>query len=368
MKIIQVISSLGNGGAERLVIDLANELSKSNEVIIATYRELDNSMFYVNDVSSKVRLFSFGKKKGLSFLLSFKIFLFIRKEKPMVVNSHLASTFPYLILSILFFNKIKFFHTIHSVPEKEEPRILLRKIRKFLISSKKWNAIAISDEIAKSFKNLYRVPVAFIIYNGRAELKKSKLFQEVSDEIASYKQNNETVVFLSVGSITTVKNHRLLIQVFNKLAIKEVNAILIVIGDDYGNGLFQEYNLIKSSNTFFIGSKNNVVDYLFNSNVFCLSSMYEGFPIAILEALSIGLPVICTAVGGVLDLIIDNVNGFLSKIDEDEYLQAILKCLSLSDEKHSVMRKNNEELFLEKYSIETTAKNYLFAYSSDCKN
>jgi hypothetical protein len=62
MKIIQVINSLWNGGAEKLVVDLSNELAKTEEVIICSFRKLDPAMHFVKNISNNVRIISLDKK------------------------------------------------------------------------------------------------------------------------------------------------------------------------------------------------------------------------------------------------------------------------------------------------------------------
>jgi len=68
------------------------------------------------------------------------------------------------------------------------------------------------------------------------------------------------------------------------------------------------------------------------TDVFCLPSFNEGVPVALLEAMGYGLPVVCTPVGGIPDVIEDNINGvFVSPGDVDEIANAIIKILTDAD-------------------------------------
>lgn len=363
MKIIQIIPHLRNGGAERLIIDLCNEISKTDEVILCTLRKVDPTMFYISEIAKTVRLISLNKKEGLSLQLPFSLIRLFLKEKPQVVNSHLPSVFPYLIPSIIILRGVKFFHTIHNIPQVEEPRVWVRKIRKWFINRKKLYTIAISDEIGSRFLELYGVMISGIIFNGRSHLGQSMKSQEAVTKIEKLKTNAYTTVFVSVGRLWPQKNHGLLVRVFRQLYEMKRDVILIVLGEDYGTGALKEYQKEKAPNTFFLGAKNNVGDYLLNSDAFCLSSIYEGLPITILEAMSIGLPVISTNVGGIPDIIIDEINGFLSPVDDEFYLKALLKFLALSKEQIEIIKRNNIELYKARFSIQVTGESYLALYS-----
>jgi glycosyltransferase involved in cell wall biosynthesis len=321
-------------------------------------------MFYIEEIDKNVRLTSFGKSKGFHWKLPYHIFRFLQSEKPEVVNSHLPSALPYLFLSILWLPRILFFHTIHSVPAKEEPRWWMRSLRKLFLRFNRLKFISVSYQVSDSFKELYGVMVTATIPNGRSNLKKSSLYASVTREVQSFKINSDTKVFISVGRLWKEKNHGLLIEVFRRLKERNINAVLIIIGEDYGKGLLEEYLRSKSSNTFILGSKNNVADYLFLSDCFCLSSVYEGLPISILEAISAGLPVISTQVGGIPDVIKDGINGFLCEPEVNDYLAAITKFLETDRKSINKMKEANTNLFYNEYSIDITAINYINTYKS----
>ena len=105
------------------------------------------------------------------------------------------------------------------------------------------------------------------------------------------------------------------------------------------------------------------MQYLANADVFCMSSIVEGLPISLIEALACGLIPICTAVGGIGDLVHEGKTGFLSHdLTVESYTEAIERFLALSaDEVVAMKAACVEESRL--YSIEECAKQYeeLFA-------
>jgi len=114
MKILQLISGdLGQGGAERLVIDLANaQAEMGHDVTVCSFRKPNQQM--ASQLLPNVRLCDMGKHKGFDCSLIFRIYRFLKKESFDIVNCHLPALFPYLIFSLFFIKKTKFFYTIYS--------------------------------------------------------------------------------------------------------------------------------------------------------------------------------------------------------------------------------------------------------------
>ncbi len=363
MKIVHIISNLGNGGAERLVVDLSEEQVRlGHNVTIVSFRDV-NLDLYPELSEAGVALKTFSKKKGLDLSLSYCIYKFLGQEQPKVVNCHLPSVFLYMIFSLCFLKKVKFFYTIHNNPQQEESRKLIRNIRRFFMKRGRLVPITISDQIRKSFQTLYQLRDVPMVINGRKPLEKTQDFERVVAEIAVYKKNAETKIFIAVGRITEQKNYLLLLNVFSELEKQGKNVVLLILGSDSGSGLQEKYNHVKPDNTFFLGPKKNVADYLFCSDFFCMSSVYEGLPISMIEAMSVGLPVISTNVGGVQDIVKSGENGILvNSLEVGDYLDGIETFLLMTETELGKMRRNNMNEFEEKYNIKNTATEYIRVY------
>ena len=77
----------------------------------------------------------------------------------------------------------------------------------------------------------------------------------------------------------------------------------------------------KPPNVYFLGKVTNVSDYLLCADAFVLTSIFEGLPISLLEALSAGVIPVCTPVGGIINIVTKNI-GFLSEdVSKDAYSQ-----------------------------------------------
>lgn len=362
MKILQLISgNLGQGGAERLVIDLSEaQADLGHDVTICSFRQ--PSADVISSLPSNVHFYTFGKTAGATPLLPFRIARYIRKEKFDVVNCHLTAVFLYVIWSLMVCRKASFYYTIHSNPYEEEPRMWVRIIRRFFIERNRLTFVGISTEISKRFIDLYGITVDVpVIVNGRKQQKPSALFEQVQQEVRSYRRNEQTKVFVAVGRLTREKNHELMLRAFSRIG---ANITLLVLGLDY-NGFVETHKHEIPASVHFLGGKSNVYDYLLCADCFIMSSLYEGLPVSILEAYSAGLPVISTPVGGIPDVVKDGINGYLSdsSLSVDGFVETIERYLQSDEDTIELMRQNNENLFAAQFDITTTAKQYIALYA-----
>jgi len=362
MKILHIIPSLHGGGAEKFCIDLCNEMSKTHDVTICSLFDIEKDMFMAKAISSRVKVITLNKKLGFDSSIFFKIFKLMRKEKYEIVNTHLRALM-YSALGV-FFTKSRFFHTVHNMANKETSKINMN-LYKIFFKFLHVTPIAISRMVLESIKTEYGNEYNVLIENGVSKPRATEKLDEVKKEVLLLKHDESTKVFLTIGRIAAQKNHKMLIKVFNRLVLEGENIILLLIGDDYEDKkpLLSELKIMASKGVYFLGMKENVADYFLCADVFCLSSLYEGLPITLLESLALGIPSICTPAGGIVDVINDGENGWLSKdFSEEAFYQAIKKYLASDEVTKLKVSSNAKDSFVKKYSIALTSKNYINLY------
>jgi polysaccharide biosynthesis protein PelF len=124
--------------------------------------------------------------------------------------------------------------------------------------------------------------------------------------------------------------------------------------------LVQELGL--TQNLKFIGYVDNLLEWYQRVDIFVLVSQWEGIPLALLEAMSCGLPSICTAVGGIPDILSDTEAGYLVPPNDSDSLASRI-CELLDDETlRKTMGLRASQLVKEKYSIEDMADRILSVY------
>jgi len=355
MKIIQLVYSLCSGGAEKFVVDLSNQLARQgNEVIICMLlKETENRIFNKQFLSSEVQFHSLGMDNGFSLSKCGKVDRYIRSLHPDIVHCHL-NVIPYIFKTALFNKKIKFFHTLHNIATNTGGVGFQYYLNRFFYKKNIIRPICISKLCQDSYEEYYKLHNAPYIDNGRAMIDPSDKFESVRTEIESYKNSEKTKVFIHVARCDHQKNQGLLIDAFNQLDKEDYDYNLLIIGRDFDSKEGKELQERANPKIKFLGEKNNVNDYLLCADAFCLSSIYEGLPISLLEALSCGITPICTPVGGIPDVIKDGENGYLSKgLETDEYCTAIRRFIEKPVDKKLLI-----DFYKKNYSMEVCAAKY----------
>ena len=363
MKIVQIIFALGPGGAERFVTDLSNYLASDNEVylcIICT-EKVQSASFLKSDLNDQINYINLGRKKGLNLKTFFSIFSLIKQIKPDVVHAHL-NVLIYLYLPALFYHKkVKFVHTLHSTASKAAGFKLQKQINSFFYK-RHIQPVTISRDTKLSYEEFYGLNNSVLIVNGRDNLKKSLAFIDVSNEIEKYKNNSEDVVCVHIARYDEAKNQEMLFEAFKTLIKQKNHLILMVLGAGFENGEGAKLKEKYKNYIYFLGPVQNVGDYLLCSDVFCLTSLWEGMPISLLEAISCGIIPICTPAGGIPDVIIDGKYGYLSKdFSKDEYMNAINRYLKHPNQ---ISKKSLKEYFQSNYSMKSCGNKYIKLYKN----
>lgn len=359
MKIIQAISSLGNGGAEKLVVELANEMSLEHQVKIISFRDVEEWMFPPKSLIEDVGLITFGKKGGFDYRLILKLFKQLKKEKPDIVHIHLNSTLTYFLPLIPLFSKVKFVFTIHNTfgPHKKSVSRLGK-----LYFYKRVENVCLSESIYEQFSRSFPKLKFACIENGVKNSDFSSDYDSVETEFKEIRKKYLRVL-LFVGRLTYQKNIPLLLKVLDNEISQNIK--LLIIGDgeeEFKNNIFQ-YQEKTAKRIEYLGSKQNVFDYMHFSDALILTSRYEGMPIVAIEALQTGTPVISTPVGGVPDMIEDGVNGFLSNNEsEKDIITTLKKWIKLIPEERKQIKQNNIQKFNDQFSIEACAAKHLVLY------
>lgn len=361
MRIVQIIPTLGQGGAERFVVDLSNKLSELGHsvLLIQLFPETKRYSFYRSEIAPSVQYVSLGKKLGFDFAVLFKLNCMIVRFKPDVVHTHLEGI-SYIIPSLCM--GAKFVHTIHNQADKEAAG-MARRIRSFLFKHKLVCPITISDSSEQSFREIYGQN-GNTIFNGRNFDIQSIKADLVHDEIESYKLSKDTKVLMLLARLSKQKRPYILAKVAKKLIAQGYDITVLLIGADQDDFEKNKILDINCPNLHILGERSNPMDYLKDTFAFCLCSEYEGLPISLIEAMHSGAIPVCTPVGGIVDLVKDGFNGILSKdISEESYYYALKRLLDTDEAAVHIMKDKTKES-VEIYNMNYCAKNYIEFYKS----
>ncbi len=366
MKVVEIIPDLTLGGAERFVVDLSNRLvSNGSDVVLITLFNSKGKKNFNNLIDSRIIHICLNKKVGFSLSVLLKLWFIIFREKPDVVHTHL-NCIVYTLLSWLTMRKIKFVHTVHNDAVKEAGGRIGEKVRRYAFANKVI-PVTISKESQRSFVALYNMD-APMIYNGRElETVDGVLDRIICDDIESKKNKPGNLAIINMARFAEQKNQLALVEAVNGINNKSERIDLFLVGStDFNSAAVNICNSIEkiaNNNIHILGEKENSQAYLKHCDAFCLSSLYEGMPITIIESFANGCPVLSTPVGGVCEMVKDRENGLLAAGTKKEDIQFMLeRFCALSEEQRLSMKANARQTF-NLFSMDTCAASYcaLFA-------
>ena len=360
MKVVVMCSSFAVGGAENMVAQLVAGLNKEMfDVVVVTSNPRENNHIQdlVDSSGAKIYCYSSSKKNLYSRIKNFiRINGILKKEHPDIVHTNLSIVV--YALPYVFFHRVKLIHTVHNIPNKDLGRGT-RFLLKILVKLKKINFSSISRIIQNEIVKEYNVSELLcpIIVNP-VDCKK---YEMVAAQRRS--QVMDVFRFVSVGRLSSQKNHMLLIQAFKKVVEKKHNVLLTIAGDGSLRELLINYvhQLALDDKVVFLGEIADVPNLLAQCDAFVLSSDYEGLPLTLLEAMAAGLPIISTNVGGVSDIVINEENGLLVPSKNCDMLADSMDRL-ISDLELRKKLLNNAPKMARQYDISSFIDKYTSLY------
>lgn len=155
------------------------------------------------------------------------------------------------------------------------------------------------------------------------------------------------------GRMTAVKRTEDMLGAVAALRERGVDALLLLVGDgaDRAGLETQAFALGLARHCLFLGYQEDVAPWYAACDVVALTSANEGTPVAIIEALAAGRPVVATDVGGVPDVVADGVDGFLVEPGDTAALAERLELLARDDDRRRQMGENGRRRALERYAV-----------------
>lgn len=347
-----VLPYFAYGGAEVMVSRLASHLDQKNieAEVICIFGEARNNDLEKAIQDHGVPIHFIGKGKGFSASAAARLFRELDRFAPDIVHTHLSACV-YCAPWVISRNR-KMLHTVHNMPAHElirPKRVLMR----MMYASGYAVPVAISREIRTQTDQFYKLKKEpELIYNP----------VDVGRFAFTGKREEEPFTVLNVGRLSVQKNQQLLVRAFSQVYEKNSNTRLLILGDGPLRKDLQD--LIEREGlkecVSLEGNVTNTEDYYAKANIFALSSVYEGLPLVVLEAMASSLPIVSTDVGGVKDLVSDN--GMLVQEGDCEQLARALIYLMEHPMRREIMGARSYEA-VQKYDSAEIAKGYSELYS-----
>ncbi len=219
----------------------------------------------------------------------------------------------------------------------------------------------VSDDIAHSARRFGTLPArkVAVVHNGID----TELFAASAPNHGLRRAlgiPDHAFVFGTVGRLNEVKRQDLLIRAFARVLAVHPGAWLMLVGDGQERAALER--VAQSANvahrTIFTGYQARTELYLAAMDAFVLSSRHEGLPLSLLEAWAAGLPVVSSAVGGVVRTVSDGRNGLLFPSGDEHALAASMRRLIDAPELAASLAEAGRERVLAHYSLQGMAQRY----------
>ncbi|MBR0447334.1 MAG: glycosyltransferase [Clostridia bacterium] len=352
-KVLLVVPTLLQGGGQKFVLDLAKGLNRDEfQVRVLVYFKQHHRAFAEFAKDNNIETVYLDKKKGFDISFFKQLRAAVKEYNPDIIHTHLNSML--YLLPCYRKSQVKL-HTVHTLAQKEHYG--MQKLVNFIAFHLLGVVpVGISNTVADTIAQTHHlkrddIPV---VYNG-VDCKR----------YAIPKTASETFNLVTVGTIYEVKNFPFLVDCFAELHKQHPETRLTIVGNGAQRALLmQQITRLGLEDAITItGTVGNVEDYLAAADVYVASSIFEGLPLSILEAMAAGLPIISTNVGGVPDVVRHGDNGLLIPSGDKEAYVAALTELTENGEKRAAFAARSKELSIN-YDEELTIHGYESLYKS----
>ncbi|MBV2209759.1 MAG: glycosyltransferase [Thermomonas sp.] len=347
--ILYIITGLGMGGAEHVVVALADKAASEGNVVKVAY--LTGGML-VHPQNKNVEIIPIGMTGARSFFTALiRLRSVIKNFKPDVVHAHMFHANIMARFSRFWVKIPRLICSAHNSSEGGWLRMLLYRYTAYLgdyFTNVSAEAAAILETSGAAAAGTI-IPVLNGIDTSRFRCMRKK--------------NNKVPVLIAVGRLEVQKDYPNLLKAAAILKQRNVAFHLKIVGD---GKLRSELSILSrqlslDANVTWLGIQRNVPELLNLADLFVLSSAWEGFGLVVAEAMACELPVVATDCGGVREVVGDG--RFLVPINSPELLaNKIEEVLRLSASERMQIGHKNRERVLTCYSLEAMYHNYKKLY------
>ncbi len=347
MKIMLIIPTLSFGGAERVMSELATEFALQKNAVQLVLLAKSNDCYKTHPTVQIHRLGFQNKgefKKIIAEIETFwKLRRLLKREKPDAVLSFMEKYNVFVILATRGLG-LKVFISDRSNPESAIPKHIdiLRKL-----SYRYATGIIAQTSLAKE------------IIKRTTKNKNITVIPNPVKYVQRYPEIKRENIILNVGRLVPEKGQAYLLEAFKMLNNPKWRLIILGDGPLKNDLLGKAKQLQIDKQLIMPGAVSNVDEWLARASVFVLSSVSEGFPNSLLEAMAAGLPCVsfdCDA--GPRDIIRNGVNGILVQTKNIQELADKINILINNPQLRSSMGKEAEKIN-EKLGISNVANAYI---------
>ncbi|MDR1104282.1 MAG: glycosyltransferase family 4 protein [Endomicrobium sp.] len=366
IKVCYIVTKLELGGAQKVALHVAENIDKNifdSFIIAGEGGILDRKavkkvrLYHIKDLVREI-----SPLRDLKAL--FKIYSILKKEKPNIVHTHSSKAGITGRIAAKLAGVKVIVHTIHGYGFNETQKWFVRKFYVFLekfcalLSDK---LIVVTKEDIKKGRH-YKIAKEnkFILIRAGIDTALYKNFIPKLNFKETLGINKNLRVITTICPFKPQKNLKDFIKTASLIAPRLKDVIFFIVGDGEQR---KELEVLRDSlnlknRVFMLGWRTDIVEILKASDVFVLTSLWEGLPCTIVEAMCCSKPVVANAVDGVKEIVVDGETGFL--IEPNNYAKTAEKIMYLLNDETALknMSANAYASIGQEYDINHNLKEY----------
>lgn len=357
-----VADKLPLGGAEMVVYNLTLNLNP------ATFKTYVCCLEGLGEIGEKLKengidVIDLGSRKGIDLFLPFKLASIFKRFNIQIVHAHNSTSFKHAALAAKIASVPIVVQTRHGYelrPKKIQERLFLD------LASRQADAIVcICRDLKRTINKNERIQEEklTVIPNGIDTEKFADFSANLRDKKEELGVEDDQFILINVANILPEKDQITLLRAFKILKDNKHKVKLFIAGriqnkDTYEGikDLVSQLNI--AEDVVFLGERKDIPELLYITDIFILSSVLEGMPLAILEAMAAGKPIVATDVGGISEIVAHNETGLLVPPKSPETLANAISILLRDKNKRYQLGANARVTAKERFSLRAMVDNY----------
>lgn len=337
MRVLQVIPDLRKGGAERIVIDISNELIRRGvQVLLLNFKPENHYSFLTENIQRAVVPAQFvPSATGQPFAKLDAYSRVLKEFKPDIIHSHLYEA--EMVTRQVIHPGIKYVSHLHSNLDqfrRLSPRAILQKtlLANFL---ERRLLFAQYRKCANNFIVISNHAMQYYAQELSADLRRLKILNNAIDYKRFFKKSpnriQTPVRLVTIGRLDENKNHIFLLQVVRFLKNENIDVRLDIFGEGPSRKKIEESrSLLELGETVTLhGNVNRIEQHLHHAHLYVHAARSEAFGLTIVEAMAAGLPFVMLDANGNRDIAENGKNGILlAEENAANFAQAIKQLIS----------------------------------------
>jgi L-malate glycosyltransferase len=362
--LMHLINGYSLAGAEKLVFDLVTGIDKKKfEVLVCSIGpiryEIEEKI--CKDLQEKgIKTLVLGKpanKRRIEAVL--KLRKYLKENNITILHTHCQSPDFYGKFSAFLARTPLVYSTIHNVAG-------YHAIHESILNKLTIRYVAISETVRQYAVSDLSIPSGKIevIYNAVDAQRFSPIALDKNAKLQELGVPIGRKIVTTVGTCQERKGHHYLIDAAEQVVKNSPDTHFLIVGDtsadyDFTGRIKDMVNDRKLQDRISLtGKRTDISEILSVSDIFVLPSLWEGLPIALLEAMASGVPVIATNVGSNSEVVVNGVNGFIVPQKDSPLLAQRIEDLLADPLKASNIGMRGQETVKKSFSIDRMVQEY----------